>query len=419
MWADLTFQHLGRAKDASEFVKHGAKEAIIDIELARGPPFKKNPVIRRIIKFEGNKSTFFIDGKDATRKQVLKLAQNFSIQIDNLCQFLPQDKVSEFAALTPIELLYSTQRAAAGPQMIEWHDDLKRLRSEQKKLLADNKGDRDVLANLESRQESQRADVERVRERAQIKRRIEILEYARPMAAYKTQVPKWKAIRDRKHELDAELQQLKNELAPMLATINGKQEYFGRTDDLVKFKRREVAAAERSAKEIAVRLDGHDETMKNLSRQIDSEKKNGSNYKQQQSTIQQSINRINRQMEDKPEEFDIDAYNEKIVSSMTRFSSSSTDYSPSALYKENSRTLRIEPERSKMVAQLYSSGKMRRAIESRKQKLSYKTCNLKVVNVRLCSRSSRPTHTEPIDGYWKTRINLIKLFMGLHLSSVQ
>lgn len=323
----MTFQHLGRAKDASEFVKHGAKEAIIDIELARGPPFKKNPVIRRIIKFEGNKSSFFIDGKDATRKQVLKLAQNFSIQIDNLCQFLPQDKVSEFAALTPIELLYSTQRAAAGPQMIEWHDDLKRLRSEQKKLLADNKGDRDVLANLESRQESQRADVERVRERAQIKRRIEILEYARPMAAYKTQVPKWKAIRDRKHELEAELQQLKKELAPMLATINRKQEYFGRTDDLVKFKRREVAAAERSAKEIAVRLDGHDETMKNLSRQIDSEKKNGSSYKQQLTTIQQSINRITRQMEDKPEEFDIDAYNEKIVGTMKRFSSSSTDHS--------------------------------------------------------------------------------------------
>lgn len=211
--------------------------------------------------------------------------------------------------------------------MIEWHDDLKRLRSEQKKLLADNKGDRDLLSNLESRQESQRADVERVRERAQIKRRIEILEYARPMAAYKTQVPKWKAIRDRKHELEAEFQQLKNEVAPMLVAVNGKQEYFGRTDDLVKSKRREVAAAERSAREIAARLDGHDETMKNLNRQIDSEKKNGSTYKQQLSTIQQSINRITRQMEDKPEEFDIDAYNEKIVSSMTRFPSSSTDFS--------------------------------------------------------------------------------------------
>ncbi|QGA19542.1 hypothetical protein EYB26_007231 [Talaromyces marneffei] len=305
-------QHLGRAKDASEFVKHGAKEAIIEIELARGPPFKTNPVIRRVIKFEGNKSTFFIDGKEATRKQVMKLNQKFSIQIDNLCQFLPQDKVSEFAALTPIELLNSTQRAAAGPQMIEWHDDLKRLRAEQKKLLADNKGDRDVLANLKSRQESQRADVERVRERAQIKRRIEILEYARPMAAYKDQVPKWKAIRDRKHQLETEFKELKAEVAPMLVAVNGKQEYFGRTDDLVKFKRREVAAAERAAKEIAARLDGHDETMKNLTRQIDSEKKEGSTYKQQLSTVQQSINRITRQMEDKPEEFDIDAYNEKI-----------------------------------------------------------------------------------------------------------
>jgi hypothetical protein len=217
--------------------------------------------------------------------------------------------------------------------MIEWHDDLKRLRTEQKKLLSDNKGDRDLLANLENRQDSQRADVERVRERAQIKRRIEILEYARPMAAYKDHVPKFKAIRDRKHELEAELQELKADVAPMLTAINGKQEYFGRTDDLAKFKRREAAAAERAAKEIAARLDAHEETMKNLTRQVDSEKKEGSTYKQQLSTIQQSINRVTRQMEDKPEEFDIDAYNEKIVSSMTYSTFTVSDFPQRALQR--------------------------------------------------------------------------------------
>ncbi|EED15374.1 structural maintenance of chromosome complex subunit SmcA [Talaromyces stipitatus ATCC 10500] len=305
-------QHLGRAKDASEFVKHGCKEAIIEIELARGPPFKKNPVVRRVIKFEGNKSTFSIDGRDASRKQVMKLAQKFSIQIDNLCQFLPQDKVSEFAALTPVELLYSTQRAAAGPQMIEWHDDLKRIRAEQKRLLADNKGDRDLLSNLQNRQELQRADVERVRERAKIKRRIEILELARPLAAYKTFVPQYQEIKNRKQEVEAELQALKAEVEPILRSLNAKQEYFTRTDELVKFKRRGLVEAESSAKQIATRMDKHEESMKNLTMQIESEKKEGATYKQQLSTIQQAINRITRQIEEKPEGFDIDAYNEKI-----------------------------------------------------------------------------------------------------------
>lgn len=291
---------------------------MIEIELARGPPFRKNPVIRRIIKFEGNKSLFYIDGMDSSRKQVMKLAQKFSIQIDNLCQFLPQDKVSEFAALTPIELLYSTQRAAAGPQMIEWHDNLKRLRAEQKKLLANNKGDRDLLANLESRQDLQRADVERVRERAEIKRRIEILEFARPAAAYRDYLPKWKETRERKRQLEEEFQALKAELAPALTAVYAKQEYHTRTDEFVKSKRRTVAMAERAAKDILKKMDDHEESMKNLTRQIGTEKQDGTNYKQELNAIQQKINKITRQMETKPEDFDINSYNEKIVS-LSRF----------------------------------------------------------------------------------------------------
>lgn len=92
--------------------------------------------------------------------------------------------MSEFAALTPVELLHSTQRAAAGPEMIEWHESLKKLRAEQKKLQLDNQSDKDLLANLENRQEMQRVDVERMRQRAQIKRKIEMLEHLRPVIQY-------------------------------------------------------------------------------------------------------------------------------------------------------------------------------------------------------------------------------------------
>ena len=113
-------------------MKHGTREAVIEIELKCRPGEEQNHVIRRQIKREGNKSVFFIDGKQATLKAVQELVRSFSIQIDNLCQFLPQDKVCEFAALSPVELLNSTQRAAAPPEMLEWHDGLKLLRTKQK-----------------------------------------------------------------------------------------------------------------------------------------------------------------------------------------------------------------------------------------------------------------------------------------------
>jgi chromosome segregation ATPase len=295
-------------------VKHGCAEAKIEIELARGPPFRTNPVICRTIKGQGNKSTFTVNGKEASRKQVMKLAQKFSIQVDNLCQFLPQDKVSEFAALSPVDLLYSTQRAAAGPQMIEWHDNLNNLRSEQKKLLADHKGDRDLLTNLENRQEMQRADVERMKQRTQIKRQIEMLEFSRPVPKYKEYHDQYREAKRQKEGMERELEELKAELAPALRSVNAKQEYYLKLDELVKYKRHQVNIAESSATDIAKRMGTHEDAIKDLNGQIEAEKKSGTSYKQDINKVQHAINCLTREMEKEPAEFDIDSYNERLVS---------------------------------------------------------------------------------------------------------
>ena len=38
--------------------------------------------------------------------------------------FLPQDRVAEFARMTPQQLLRETQRAAGNPNLTAWHDTL-------------------------------------------------------------------------------------------------------------------------------------------------------------------------------------------------------------------------------------------------------------------------------------------------------
>ncbi|EAU32569.1 hypothetical protein ATEG_07185 [Aspergillus terreus NIH2624] len=305
-------QHLGRAKEPGEFVKHGCREATIEIELAGGPRFRRNPVVSRTIKRDGNKSTFMLNGQTASRSQVQKLAQSFSIQVDNLCQFLPQDKVSEFAALTPIELLHSTQRAAAGPEMIEWHENLKRLRAEQKKLQVDNQGDKDLLTNLENRQEMQRPDVERMRQRAQIKRKIEMLEFIRPIPRYKEIYAQYNEMRQKKTEVSRELETLKAELEPALGAVNAKQEYCLKLNDVIVHKKRGVEEAERTASELGRKIEQYEDDMKELESQIEAEKKGGAEYRQEASKIQQTINKLRRQLNDEPVEFDVDWYNEQI-----------------------------------------------------------------------------------------------------------
>lgn len=275
---------------------------------------RQNPVICRTIKRDGNKSTFTLNGKQSSRSQVLKFAQSFSIQIDNLCQFLPQDKVSEFAALTPVELLHSTQRASAGPKMLEWHENLKELRSEQKKLQTDNTGDRDLLANLQNRQEAQRNEVEKVREKTQVKRKIEILESFRPIAAYREHSHQYRQVKDDKERLEQELEDLKATLEPSMQSVNAKEEYCSQIDAVAKYKRRQLDRADTAAKDIDAKIDQHERSIKDLGAQVEAEKKSGQSSRQESNKISQSLNRLRRQLEEEPAELDVDYYNDKIVS---------------------------------------------------------------------------------------------------------
>ncbi|PGH10798.1 hypothetical protein AJ79_05271 [Helicocarpus griseus UAMH5409] len=305
-------QHLGRAKDPAEFVKHGCREATIEIELAGGRKHRQNPVIRRTIVRKDNKSTFTINGKPSPKARVLELAQSFSIQIDNLCQFLPQDKVAEFAALSPIELLHSTQRAAAGPEMLEWHENLKTLRAEQKKLQATYADDREQLANLENRQEMQRADVERMRQRAQIQKKIALLERSRPMPRYKEARRHLKETVQKGRSLQQEAEDLENQLNPTLASLNEKKDYSKELRAVVAQKKGLAATQQNVADEIVQKLDKAQADMRDLDAQIEAERKAATMHRDNHKKTQHAVNKIKRQMEEEPVEFDAAAFTEKI-----------------------------------------------------------------------------------------------------------
>jgi chromosome segregation ATPase len=255
-----------------------------------------------------------LNGKQVSGHHVKKLAQSFAIQVDNLCQFLPQDKVSEFAALTPIELLHSTQRAAAGAEMVELHENLKRLRAEQKKLQSNNQSDRDLLANLENRQEMQRADFERVRQRAQIARRIELLQMVRPLVLYRHLVEQGKALKEERNVSQRELEVLEAQLKPVMRSSEQKKEYCMQLEAVVKHKQRAVERADRMATDLNRKVEQYEQNMKELDAEIEAEKKSAAKSRQEGAKIAQTIKTLTRELQDNPVEFDADWYNEQIVS---------------------------------------------------------------------------------------------------------
>ena len=286
---------------------------MIEIELAKdGKRFKNNIVIRCTIKRDGNKTIFLVDGKSQSKKAVIELCRSLSIQIDNLCQFLPQDKVVEFAAMTPVELLRSTQRAVASQEMIDMHETLKDLRRKQKDIQAKNAVDQEQLENLEGRQRLQEADVERMREREQIETHVKMLEVARPFAAYRSARSAHNERKEIRKAAQMELTRLTKEIEPSLRAVNAKEQYRAQIAAVVTQRKTAIGQVERRADAIDKTFKDLEDKHNELVAADSAEKSGGKKHRQEIIRLEASIGQLKRQMEVEPPELDVQAYNRRI-----------------------------------------------------------------------------------------------------------
>ncbi len=144
---------LGRAAAISEYIKYGRSKATIEIELNNTQG--KNFTIRRYI-YKDNKSDWFLNERPVKLKDIEDVVSSLNIQVNNLCQFLPQEKVAEFARLDTYALLESTEKAVGGNELYQRHQDLKENSRESYEL------ERDVLSHEEDlkREEAANARLE-------------------------------------------------------------------------------------------------------------------------------------------------------------------------------------------------------------------------------------------------------------------
>lgn len=297
----------------SEFVKHGEQEAIIEIELAADPKrHRRNPVIKCNIKRENNKCTYSIDDKPSNKKTVIELCKSFTIQIDNLCQFLPQDKVVEFAAMTPVELLRSTQRAVAPQEMLDMHDELKEHRQKQKNIQAKAQADQDALNNLENRQRMQADDVQRMRDREAIKEHLRLLEASRPFVAYKVARKGYAGAKKWKKRTADELAKVTREVEPSLKAANDKKTYHGQIEAALNGRRKVIQDAEKTADNINRKLETLYGTKGELEAEKEAEINAGKECRKDIPRLQGAIASLKKRIDEEQPDLDISGYNERI-----------------------------------------------------------------------------------------------------------
>lgn len=204
---------LGRADDARLFIKHEKEEAMIEIELAPHVNFngKRDAihVIRRVIDRDrgsengkgAGASTFYINGHKSNLKSVKELvSERYKIHIDNLCTFLPQDKVGSFSGFDKQALLIETEKALSA-ELHTTHKDLIELEKALQSSGTDVESIEDELAKLMKENERLEREKELMEERASCLEKIDILKKKRAWLIFDQKREEAKNAKEKREEI--------------------------------------------------------------------------------------------------------------------------------------------------------------------------------------------------------------------------
>nr|XP_003704386.1 PREDICTED: structural maintenance of chromosomes protein 5 [Megachile rotundata] len=203
---------IGRATHVADYVKSGCEEAKIEIHLTNG--VKDDVIICRMFNIRG-KSSWLLNGTSSNIKEIQNLTKTFNIQIDNLCQFLPQDKVQDFSKMNAQELLENTERSVGDPIILEHHMNLIKYRSEHKELQTRIASKKRVLESKNQIYEGLKESVSSIKERKLIKKKIISLKQKKAWILYEQKRREVAKLQSKKETAKQQVVSLESEMKPI------------------------------------------------------------------------------------------------------------------------------------------------------------------------------------------------------------
>ncbi|XP_076596098.1 structural maintenance of chromosomes protein 5 [Chaetodon auriga] len=243
---------LGRGDKVGLYVKRGRSKGAIEIELYKNGG---NLVINREIIVENNQSVWMLNGRHCSQKAVEEEVQALQIQVGNLCQFLPQEKVGQFAKMSNIELLEATEKSVGPPEMYNYHCELKNFRNRERELENAVKEKASFLEKAKQRNERNKHDMNRYYERKRHLDVIELLEKKKPWVEYETTRRELEGVKKEREEAKRQLAALKQAHAPMLRKIQLIEDQLKPTEAQIKAKTLQIKEATLKCKQKQDQLD--------------------------------------------------------------------------------------------------------------------------------------------------------------------
>ena len=210
---------LGRAANLADYIKVGEEEAVVVVELWAEDG---NMIVERRWGRD-NKSTWRVGGRRCSQKEVEELVARLRIQVDNLCQFLPQDKVHDFSRQSSCQMLNSTVDAVGDLQLKEKHRQLKEL---QRNLTeGEDLFERKRQLLQEKREKCQRmeAEVAVFEEKKRAEEKIRLLEGRLAWAKVKEMQREGRAKKEAKEGLEKQLEKEERQIEPLKRALTNSK----------------------------------------------------------------------------------------------------------------------------------------------------------------------------------------------------
>ncbi|KAK9915722.1 hypothetical protein WJX75_003203 [Coccomyxa subellipsoidea] len=290
---------LGRADEIKDYIRKGTNEAMTEITLSSGNPQRLIVVYRRINR-EG--SRFKINGVDKTKTEVLKVLKDLNIQLDNLCQFLPQDKVADFARMTPKDLLMESERAMGDARVHKLHMELmeegKTLKTFQQSAGALQRRLDDEERNMGELQR----DKERYDQRRQLENKADLLEKKSLYMDFQDAQDKVRETKAKIAQGQARLQLIKEDIALHEAPLVAKQTEANRAKTAAQAHKKTVIDKQTALETFSRKSDDVVNQLKLKWEAIDNLKAEADQREQQIARMEDDVARLQAELDKLPEQ---------------------------------------------------------------------------------------------------------------------
>lgn len=131
-------------------------------------------MIKRHIKDSpsSTNTTWYFQGKKTQPAVIEELTASLNIQLDNLCQFLPQDRVQDFVGMDSFSLLKNTQKALGNDTLYIRHENLIQLTITHQEIEKNMKVHSNSLKTVQQYTKRLEKDVENYNDRETLKAKI-------------------------------------------------------------------------------------------------------------------------------------------------------------------------------------------------------------------------------------------------------